>query len=540
MRRLLVSLLIAALLATVAPPLATAQQSAGVSPLDVAPEDFVDQQYQDFLARGPDAGGLAFWAARLRGGEDPASLIETMVNTPEFANRVAPLVRLYYAHLQRSPELDGLKFWVGQLGNGWTITDVSNFFADSPEFEARYGSLTNAEYVERVYQNVLGRGSDDVGRAYWIEQLDGGLKRGTMMAQFSEGPEFKKQTDGLVRATMLYIGMLRRAPDPQGVEFWAGQIDAGVPYSNVMAGFLYSPEYANRMATLFPDTNPLTGEATAALRDVPALAVKVDNVEKGRPQAGINDADVVYEIVVEGNFTRLLALYQSHDPGVIGPVRSVRTSDFDLLDPLNKPLLSASGANSNVLTSLGNRNIITNVNAIEAGSAYFRDSGRTAPDNLFARSGALRAAGGNAGDVPPMLFDYRASTDPSEGVASNGITINFGSSTTSYAWNGTGWVRTMNGTVHVDTTGRAITPENVVVMVTPYEPSLADSRSPHAITVGEAQVFILSDGKVIQGVWSRPGPEVPIGLFNADLEPVLLTPGNTWVHLAPPGAAALN
>lgn len=541
MRRLLVSLIVAALLASIAPSVATAQQApTSVSPLDVAPEDFVTQQYQDFLLRNPDPGGLAFWAARLRGGEDPAALIETMVSTPEFADAVAPIVRLFFAHLQRSPDIDGLQFWAGQVRAGWTINDVSNFFAESPEFISRYGALTNAQYVERVYQNVLGRGSDAAGRAFWIEQLDGGLKRGTMMAQFSEGPEFKQQTDGLVRATMLYVGVLQRAPEANGLAFWADQLDQGMPYRQAMAGFLFSPEYAQRMARLFPAVHPLTGEATTQVRAAAVIGAKIDNVQAGRPQAGINDADVVYEIVVEGNFTRLLALFQSHEPAVIGPIRSVRTSDFDLLEPLNTPLLAASGANPNVTNMLSQRNIVTNVNAIEAGAAYFRDGGRPAPDNLFARTANLRGAGGTAGAPPSVMFDFRASTDATSGQPTNGVTINFGSTTSSYAWNGTAWTRTMNGSVHVDTTGRAVTPENVIVMVTNYEPSLADSRSPHAITVGEAQAFILSDGKLITGVWSRQGPEDPIRFFNANLEPVELTPGNTWIHLAPPGTVTQN
>ncbi len=540
MRRVLIGFLLAALLSTLAPPLATAQDGAtGTSPLDVAPEDFVGQQYQDFLARRPDAAGLAFWAARLRDGEDPGALIETMVASPEFINAVAPIVRLYYAHLQRSPDLDGLTFWAGRIGAGWTVNDVSNFFAKSPEFEARYGALSNADYVDRVYQNVLGRGPDASGRAYWIEQLEAGVERGVVMARFSEGPEFKGQTDGLVRATMLYVGMLRRTPEAEGLAFWASRIDAGVPYREVMAGFLYGPEYAGRMARLFPAVHPLTGEATAAVRNVPVLAAKVDNVDKARPQSGVNDADVVYEVVVEGNFTRLIAMFQSHEPAIIGPIRSVRTSDFDVLAPLNGPLLAASGANSNVLDGLGARQI-TNVNANEAPNAYYRASGRTAPNNLFARTADLRAAAGAQGSVPPMLFNFRSSAEASVGAASAGIDVDFGNAQVSYRWNGTGWTRSMNGRVHVDDAGRAITPENVVIMMTPYTQSPADSRSPHAITVGEAQAFILTDGKVIEGVWSRPGPEVPIGLFDAELNPVALTPGNTWVGLAPPGSAALR
>ncbi len=538
--RLVRLVVVLALFASVATGVATpaSSQSGGTSPLDVFPEDFITLQYNDFLGRDPDAGGLAFWSARLRGGENPASLIETMVSSPEFADSVAPIVRLYYAHLQRAPGLEGLSFWAGQVRNGWTIDGVSEFFARSDEFVAKYGSLSDGAYVDLVYENVLGRAPEAEGRAFWIEELGAGLPRGVLMARFSESPEFVSQTDGLVRATMLYVGMLRRAPEAEGLEFWAGRIDGGQAYASVMQGFLFGPEYATRMASLFPGTHPLTGEATLFGRDVPALAIKVDNSAGGKPQTGVLDADIVYEELVEGNITRLIAVYQSHEPSVVGPVRSVRTTDFDILAAMNSPLLSGSGANANVLASLGSRSII-NVNAREVPGAYFR-SGGVAPHNLFTRPADLRAAGDAAGGLPPALFSYRSSTDEVVGTPVAGVDLPYGNTTVNYRWNGVGWARTQDGRAVVDATGRLVAPPNVVVIVTPYVQSPADLTSPEAQSVGTGQAMVFTDGEYIQATWSRDTAQEPIAVLDANGQPIPLTPGQTWVALPPPGAAQLR
>lgn len=533
-------LVVLALFASVATGVATpaASQGGGTSPLDVFPEDFITLQYNDFLGRNPDPGGLAFWSARLRAGENPAALIETMVSTPEFADSVAPVVRLYYAHLQRAPALDGLSFWANNVRNGWTIDGVSEFFARSDEFVARYGSLDDGAYVDLVYRNVLGRAPEAEGRAFWIQELGAGLPRGVLMARFSESPEFVAQTDGLVRATMLYVGMLRRSPEPAGLDFWAGRIDGGQAYASVMQGFLFGPEYANRMATLFPATHPLTGEATEAVRNVPALAVKIDNSAGGKPQTGVLDADIVYEGLVEGNITRLIAVYQSHEPAVVGPVRSVRTTDFDILAPMNSPLLSASGANSTVLATLGTTSIV-NVNARQVPGAYFRSSG-SAPHNLFARTADLRAAGNAAGGLPPALFPYRSSTDEVVGTPVAGVDLPYGNTTVNYRWNGVGWARTQDGAAVFDASGRQVAPPNVVVIVTPYIQSPADITSPEAQSVGTGQAMVFTDGEYIQATWSRDTADEPIAVLDNNGRPIPLTPGQTWVALPPPGAAQLR
>ncbi|MDA3038113.1 MAG: DUF4214 domain-containing protein [Actinomycetota bacterium] len=144
------------------------------------------------------------------------------MSAPEFAQTVAPTARLYQAYFLRSPDFAGLQFWSGQLRNGRSLTDISSFFAASTEFGARYGTLDNASFIDLVYRNVLGRAPDPAGSAFWVGRLDAGASRGSVMAGFSESAEYVKASFGRVRATMLYLGMLRRSPDDAGLAFWVG------------------------------------------------------------------------------------------------------------------------------------------------------------------------------------------------------------------------------------------------------------------------------------------------------------------------------
>ena len=502
------------------------------------PEEFVTQQYQDFLARDPDAGGLAFWAARLRSGVNPGALVEFMVSTPEFSEKVAPVVRLYKAHFRRSPDFGGLQFWAGQFRNGMTLNRISAEFARSTEFVRTYGSLSDAAFIDLVYQNVFDRRADAGGRTYWLDRLTNGLSRGAMMVQFSESPEYVEQTDGEVRATMLYLGMLRRSPESGGLAFWADFIDRGEPYGNAIGGFLASDEYTRRIEGLFQETLPLTGEASRVEVARPALVLKIDNHSRARPQSGINQADVVWEELVEGAITRFAAVFHEQTPTVAGPVRSARTGDIPLVSQLNTPLFGASGANSGVLAALANAPVV-NVNALVA-AGYFRDNNRRAPHNLYARPATLLTYGQGVAGTPPQLLRYRPVGAPATGAAAAGVDIDWGNTEVSYRWNGIGWLRTQNGTTHVDSAGTAVAPPNLIVQISNYGISGADAESPEAITVGSGVAYIYTGGKLIQGSWSRSRATDRIVYRAGNGREVLLTPGRTWIAIAPPGTVTLR
>lgn len=533
-RLLVVLAVIASALVTAVAP-ASAEEEVLSFP---TPEDFVTQQYQDFLARNPDRGGLTFWSDQIRRGVDPGRLVEILVSTKEFGSTVAPVVRLYEAHFQRSPDFEGLQFWSGRHRAGLSLVSISSFFAQSDEFEATYGTLSDSAFIDLVYRNVLDRAPDSGGRNFWLGQLRNGLSRGALMANFSESPEYVKSTDGRVKATMLYLGMLRRSPDGSGLAFWSSYI-GGNPYRNAINGFLRSPEYSERTRAFFPAVHPLTGEAARGAQNRAALVLKIDNHNRARPQVGLNQADLVWEELVEGSITRFAAVFHEQTPSIVGPTRSARTGDIDLVSQLNTPLFGASGANQGVLAALRGAPLV-NVNAIEVGSAYFRQSGRSAPHNLMARTTSLWAVEPDRAGLPPLLFRYRGVGAAAAGSRAAGVDIDFGNTEVTYRWNGRGWVRTQDGRNHVDSAGVVVAPPNVIVQVTNYGTSSADAESPEAITVGSGTAYVYTGGNMIQATWSRAEATHRIIYRDSAGNEILLAPGRTWVAIAPPGTVTLR
>lgn len=152
---------------------------------------------------------------------------------------------------------------------------------------------------------------------------------------------------------------------------------------------------------------PLTGVADPGGESLkrPALSVKIENsAEKGvRPQAGLQAADVVYEEVVEGLITRFLAIYNSTLPDTVGPIRSVRATDPNIVWPIGGVFAYSGGAAPNV--ELIRQAPVNAVDETAAGSAMFRDRSRPAPHNLFGRPAELIAKGGKP-VPPPALFQY--------------------------------------------------------------------------------------------------------------------------------------
>ena len=163
---------------------------------------------------------------------------------------------------------------------------------------------------------------------------------------------------------------------------------------------------------------PLTGLAdpSGASLTRPALSVKVENTDAARPQAGIDQADVLYEEVVEGNITRFVAIFNSEVPGVIGPVRSVRAEDPDIVWPIGGIFAYSGGAPVNV--DAINAAPVHAVDESSAGDAMVRNESnqppRDAPHNLYGLGPRLFDLGGDP-KPPPPLFQYMANGAPAVG-----------------------------------------------------------------------------------------------------------------------------
>ena len=209
---------------------------------------FAMQQYRDFIRREGDAPGIAFWTNQITTNtQDRAETIRSFFDSYEFQVLGSPVVRLYFAYFLRIPDYAGVDFWMGQSRAGTPLATISQNFAASAEFDARYGALNNSQFVDLVYQNVLGRAPDAPGKAFWQGQLDANaMSRGQVMLGFSESDEYRISSIGKVFVTMMYVGMLRRAPEQAGFDFWVDYVNRGNPRLSLIRGFLASPEYRAR------------------------------------------------------------------------------------------------------------------------------------------------------------------------------------------------------------------------------------------------------------------------------------------------------
>lgn len=293
------------------------------------------------------------------------------------------------------------------------------------------------------------------------------------------------------------------------------------------------------------DAAPLTSlpQPDAALRQRVALVVKIDNAPQGRPQSGLNEADIVYVVMVEGGVTRLGAVYQSTDADPVGPVRSARSTDIGFLSALNRPLFAYAGTNADTQKAVSSAPLTD----LSSGPGYRRDPKRKAPYNLFSSTAALFARAPKDAGAPPPQFTYRPANTP---LASAGAApaarahVQYKRNITTdidYEWNGSGWARKQNGTPHVDAAGTQVAPANVVIQFVTYKDSGLVDRSntgvPEGQLVGEGEAWVLSDGKIVKGKWAKANLTDITKFTDAAGAPIPLTPGRTWVELAVPGKA---
>jgi Protein of unknown function (DUF3048) C-terminal domain/Protein of unknown function (DUF3048) N-terminal domain len=248
---------------------------------------------------------------------------------------------------------------------------------------------------------------------------------------------------------------------------------------------------------------------------------------------------VVLEENVEG-VTRFVALFHSQIPAVLGPVRSARTGDLDLLAAMNRPVFAYSGANTGVtawIDSAAGSGVLVDYTA-QRRPCYFRTPERPGPHNLLldpvcaAPVADLDAPGParplwriDAAWQPPIGSAVTA--DSTFGVPMDGVDV-------AWTWDPTTgtYLRSQDGAPHIADTGAQIAAGNVVVIASVHVPSPVDARSPNPITVGTGPATVHRDGVAIEAVWSRAAPNEPFAFFElATGAPIALDTGVTFVEL---------
>jgi hypothetical protein len=302
--------------------------------------------------------------------------------------------------------------------------------------------------------------------------------------------------------------------------------------ADTMAPATTVAETTTTTTTLPPIVAPLTGLPVDAAITRPALVVKIDNHPKARPQWGLNQADIVFEENVE-MLTRFAAVFHTTDSDPVGPIRSGRKQDVDLLESFNAPLFAWSGGNAEV-TKLIRASTMVDLSHSSANNegGYRREGSRSAPHNLLADTSKLWTLAPEGAQPPQAQFIYRAADEaiPATARETGGAKLTMDGVKVLWEWNAdfSRFVRSQDDKPHVDIDDVRVNAANVVVLYVQYSKS---GYSPVAKTKGSGEAWVFTAGKLFQGTWERDDAATPFTLKDTAGNPIKLTPGNTWVEL---------
>ncbi len=303
------------------------------------------------------------------------------------------------------------------------------------------------------------------------------------------------------------------------------------------------------------DGTPLAPEDAAWLNARHPLAVMIDNLPgDARPQWGLDRADLVYELLVEGGITRFMAVFHRQEADRIGPVRSVRTPYLWLVSEIDAVLAHVGAADTTGATDAASQMRMWSIRRLEevtAPAVFWRDRSRPAPHNAVTSTFDLRAAAEEWGwpgpaAVAPWLYkdDHEALNLPTAAPAR----ITYGFAVGDLPAQAPFWVdwrydagpnayrRLMGGASHRDgITGVPLTARNVIVQ---FDSAEIINHEGHVLyaSMGEGPAYIFLDGEMIEGVWTKRWREDRTRFWNPNGEEVRFNRGNTWVSVLPYGS----
>lgn len=297
-----------------------------------------------------------------------------------------------------------------------------------------------------------------------------------------------------------------------------------------------------------PPTWPLTGVAGEP-DPRPAIAVKIENTSSARPQSGLDQADVVWETIVEFEVSRFIAVFHSQVPEEVGPVRSVRPMDPLVVSPLGG-LLVFSGGQPGILDLVAQSGV--QVVSHDAGApGLYRISSRSAPHNVYGTPQTWWDAAEAGRTAPPEQFAFartaERATAATDGSPASTLAFRLsGASSPTWTWDGASgtWLRAEGSTPATVASGQRISAVNVVSVVAGHPDSGFGAQGgapvPTYELVGSGEATLATGGKTVAVTWEKTAADAPLRLLMPDGSPARLAPGTTWVELVPAGTGSLT
>ena len=271
-------------------------------------------------------------------------------------------------------------------------------------------------------------------------------------------------------------------------------------------------------APVVPPRWPLTGVAATEVAVRPALAIKVENSGEARPQTGLDQADVVWEQVVEGGISRFVAVYQSQVPAEVGPIRSVRPMDPAIAAPLHG-LIAFSGGQQQFVQALKNAGLQTISMDAGADGLLPQEGGRSGAAQRVRDAADLLGPGRRRATprLPPTQFVIAKSPEKASAVVAGGpsstVAVRLsGYSRPTWTWDaGTAtWLRAEGSAPAMLRSGARIAATNVVTLKV-RAGGLGHDRPGRQPGPGDgagrarATPRVSSGGKTVTGTWTKTG-----------------------------------
>jgi hypothetical protein len=319
----------------------------------------------------------------------------------------------------------------------------------------------------------------------------------------------------------------------------AGADDASKPSASAGS----TPWDSTYVAPAPTDVAPLRGTSvTAGSLAHPALAAKIDNHEQARPQLALERTDLVFEELVEGGLTRYVAVWQSDIPALVGPVRSIRPMDPDIVAPFGG-IIAYSGGQQQFIDMMEATAVINAAFDTDDTGLFARADDREAPHDVILEASEL-VERNSALAPPPQQFSYAATAQGSsaavDGTPVSAIDATFSTSRwPSWTWDAASavFLRSQDGAPDLDSTGAQLRATNVVVLRVAIDDTYQDV--PKTTMIGSGEAWVSSGGKSLHAVWSKADQTAPIRLVDDFGVTIRLAAGNTWIELVPSDRGAV-
>ena len=269
------------------------------------------------------------------------------------------------------------------------------------------------------------------------------------------------------------------------------------------------------------------------------LAVKIDDTSAAHPQIGLEDADIVYIEQVEAGLTRLAAIFSTTIPQRIGPVRSARISDIDILNQFGRVAFAYSGAQRKLLPVIAAANLEDLGAQRQSPTIYTTDPARRSPYAMVLRADLLmqKVKDNNLSVDFAKSVGFVFGDLPEGGKPVQQVVMNWPSATYSAEWSEkeSRWHLSHNGKLNLADSGVVLGPTTLVIQMVKISPSEYGDKfggiTPLSETVGTGKAFVLRNGEVFSATWNRPFPDSGTTFSLADGSAMNFAAGQIWVAL---------